>query len=85
MPLGHGALEIGEAPQIEPQKFCESATIAQVLRQIRLNRPSDFLSLPISRTVPWRGEMPYGLLNDAPRHCRTARPLIGGRHDGAGL
>lgn len=75
MPLGHGALEIGERRRL-----------GHSLREKRYDRayvlPNSFKSalVPFFASVPqrtgWRGEMRYGLLNDARVLDKQAWPLM---------
>lgn len=75
MPLGHGALEIGERRKL-----------GHSLREKRYDRayvlPNSFKSalVPFFAGVPhrtgWRGEMRYGLLNDARVLDKAAWPLM---------
>lgn len=75
MPLGHGALEIGERGRL-----------GKVLRASHYDRayvlPNSFKSalVPffagIRRRVGWRGEMRYGLLNDLRVLDKAAFPLM---------
>ncbi len=75
MPLGHGALEIGERRRL-----------GHSLREKRYDRayvlPNSFKSalVPFFADVPqrtgWRGEMRYGLLNDARVLDKQAWPLM---------
>ena len=75
MPLGHGALEIGERRRL-----------GHSLREMRYDRayvlPNSFKSalVPFFAGIPlrtgWRGEMRYGVLNDARVLDKAAWPLM---------
>ncbi|WP_140918982.1 ADP-heptose--LPS heptosyltransferase RfaF [Limnobaculum xujianqingii] len=75
MPLGHGALAIGERHQLGKQLRLEQYQQAIVL-------PNSFKSalVPFFARIPirtgWRGEMRYGLLNDLRVLDKAAFPLM---------
>lgn len=75
MPLGHGALAIGERRQLGKQLRQEQYQQAIVL-------PNSFKSalVPFFARIPirtgWRGEMRYGLLNDLRVLNKAAFPLM---------
>ena len=75
MPLGHGALEIGERRRIGQQLRVAGYDRAYVL-------PNSFKSalVPFFAAIPqrtgWRGEMRYGLLNDRRVLDKAAFPLM---------
>ncbi|MEM0631370.1 ADP-heptose--LPS heptosyltransferase RfaF [Klebsiella michiganensis] len=81
MPLGHGALEIGERRKL-----------GHSLRERRYDRafvlPNSFKSalVPFFAGIPhrtgWLGEMRYGLLNDARKLDKDAWPLMVERYVG---